>query len=65
MDLFLVFISQIFDAFVENSNLFLTILDILIKFLNLSLEFMLIMWFNIIYERPFTNGQEAKFCGAF
>ena len=49
MDLFLLSISQIFDAFVEDSNLFLIILDVLIEFLNLFLEFMLLTRFNIIF----------------
>ena len=48
MDLFLLLISQIFDAFVENFSLFLIILDILIKFLDLFLEFMLLTRFTII-----------------
>ena len=48
MDLFLLLISQIFDAFVENLNLFLIILDVLIEFLDLFLEFMLLTRFNIL-----------------
>ena len=48
MYLFLLFISQIFDAFVEDFNLFLIILDILIKFLNSFLEFMLLTRFNML-----------------
>ena len=51
MYLFLLFVSQIFFAFVENSNLFLKILDILIGFLNLFLEFMLLTRFKFKYER--------------
>ena len=51
LNLFLLLVSQIFDAFVENSNLFLIILDILIKFLNLFLEFMLLTRFRFKYER--------------
>ena len=51
MDLFLLLISQMFDAFVENFNLFLIILDILIEFLNLFLEFLLLTRFKFKYER--------------
>ena len=48
MDLFLLLVSQIFDAFVEISNLFLIILDILVKFSNFTfiLEFMLLTRFD-------------------
>ena len=41
MDLFLLLVSQIFDAFVEISNLVLIILDILVKFSNFSFIFLL------------------------
>ena len=49
MDLFLLLVSQIFDAFVEISTL-LIILDILVKFSNFTfiLEFMLLTRFNIL-----------------
>ena len=52
MDLFLLLVSQIFDAFVEISNLFLIILDILVKFSNFSfiLEFMLLTRFDWAVE---------------
>ena len=52
MDLFLLLVSQIFDAFVEISNLFLIILDILVKFSNFTfiLEFMLLTRFDWAVE---------------
>ena len=56
MDLFLLLVSQIFDAFVENFNLFLIILDILIEFLNLFLEFLLLTRFKFKYERSSSLG---------
>ena len=48
--LFLLLVSQIFGACFENFHLFLIILDILIKFLNLFLEFMLLTRFKFKYE---------------
>ena len=54
--LFLLLISQICDALVENLNLFLIILDILIEFLNLFLDFMLLTRFKFKYERSSSLG---------
>ena len=59
MDLFLLLVSQIFDAFVEISNLFLIILDILVKFSNFSfiLEFMLLTRFDWAVEAMNVTGK--------